>query len=378
MNKTFKLSALAIALAASAHVSAQEESTTYDKWSGIYGMYYNADSDKPAPDYLDDGAGIGMELGWRFDESWAVRGELSLLQIDYKQILDTRSDVTGVMFGVDAMYFMPNDLWYIFGGLKQQELNESYTLVDMGLGKHWDLTDKLKLITEVAAYRDLSDSAYDYSVKVGLSFPFGKATETSYNEPTPVVDGDSDNDGVLNSVDQCPNTPAGTQVDSTGCAVVTEADSDNDGVVDSKDMCPDTPMNDKVDADGCTVFDEKEVTHNLRVLFANESAEVTEPHSADIEDFVAFFKRYGKTEAVIEGHASAPGTEEYNMELSERRAQAFKDVLVNEYDIDPARLSTEGFGESELLMEGTSPEANRVNRRISIRVTAIVEVPDKR
>ena len=177
-------------------------------------------------------------------------------------------------------------------------------------------------------------------------------------------------------MDQCPNTPAGTQVDSKGCAVI--ADSDKDGVADGKDLCPDTPMNDKVDSDGCTVFDKEEVTHNLRVLFANESAEVAEPHSADIEDFVAFFKRYGKTEAVIEGHASAPGTESYNMDLSERRAEAFKNVLVNEYGIDASRLSTEGFGESELLMEGSSAEANRVNRRISIRVTAIVEVPEKR
>ncbi len=379
MNKTFKLSALAFALAASAHVSAQETSTqSYDKWFGIYGMYYNTDVDKPAPDFTDDGKGVGMELGWRFDDSWAVRGEFTALELDYMQVLGNKDDVSGFMFGVDAMYFMPNDWWYIFGGLKRQEFDEDHNLVNLGLGKHWDIGDKVKLSTEVAAYRDIDDSYYDYSVKVGLTFPFGNATTTNYDEPTPVVDGDSDNDGVLNSVDQCPNTPAGTEVDSTGCAVVTEADSDNDGVVDSQDMCPDTPMNDKVDADGCTVFDEKEVTHNLRVLFANESAEVTEPHSADIEDFVAFFKRYGKTEAVIEGHASAPGTDEYNMELSERRAEAFKDVLVNEYDIDPARLSTEGFGESELLMEGTSPEANRVNRRISIRVTAIVEVPEKR
>ena len=64
MNKTFKLSALAFALAASAHVSAQEASTqSYDKWFGIYGMYYNADVDKPAPDYLDDGKGVLMKAG---------------------------------------------------------------------------------------------------------------------------------------------------------------------------------------------------------------------------------------------------------------------------------------------------------------------------
>ena len=376
MNKTFKFTALAFAVAASANVAAQEDGKPFDSWLGLHGMYYNTEETKPAPDLMDDGFGFGFEYGWRFDESWAVRGEYTVLDMDYQQVLGSKDSISGHMFGVDALYFLPDDLWYVFGGVKRQLLDENYNLANVGIGKHWDINDDVKLTTEIAAYRDFDDSYYDYSVKVGLAFPFGQSKTSSYSKPAPVVDGDSDNDGVLNSMDQSPNTPAGTQVDSKGCAVI--ADSDKDGVADGKDLCPDTPMNDKVDSDGCTVFDKEEVTHNLRVLFANESAEVAEPHSADIEDFVAFFKRYGKTEAVIEGHASAPGTESYNMELSERRAEAFKDVLVNEYGIDASRLSTEGFGESELLMEGSSAEANRVNRRISIRVTAIVEVPEKR
>ncbi|MFL0795898.1 MAG: PHB depolymerase family esterase [Cellvibrionaceae bacterium] len=64
---------------------------------------------------------------------------------------------------------------------------------------------------------------------------------------------DSDGDGVLDGQDQCPNTPAGTTVDSTGCEVTTDPDSDNDGVVDSQDQCPNTPAGTTVDTTGCPV-----------------------------------------------------------------------------------------------------------------------------
>ncbi|NJW53482.1 hypothetical protein HC175_11180 [Salinimicrobium sp. CDJ15-91] len=70
---------------------------------------------------------------------------------------------------------------------------------------------------------------------------------------TPV---DSDNDGVIDENDKCPNTPAGTEVYTTGeqagCEKqVTETDSDGDGVIDSEDNCPNTPNGATVDINGC-------------------------------------------------------------------------------------------------------------------------------
>lgn len=69
---------------------------------------------------------------------------------------------------------------------------------------------------------------------------------------TPInIDGDSDGDGVLDSVDICANTPNGTAVDSVGCAI--PLDSDNDGVTDNIDQCANTPAGTAVDANGCTL-----------------------------------------------------------------------------------------------------------------------------
>jgi OOP family OmpA-OmpF porin len=58
---------------------------------------------------------------------------------------------------------------------------------------------------------------------------------------------DSDNDGVPDNLDKCPNTPAGVAVDKDGCPL----DSDKDGVPDYLDKCPGTPLGTAVDKNGC-------------------------------------------------------------------------------------------------------------------------------
>lgn len=62
---------------------------------------------------------------------------------------------------------------------------------------------------------------------------------------------DDDNDGVENSVDWCPNTPAGETVDANGCSN-SQKDSDNDGVKDNLDQCPNTPSNEVAGTNGCS------------------------------------------------------------------------------------------------------------------------------
>ena len=63
--------------------------------------------------------------------------------------------------------------------------------------------------------------------------------------------GDDDNDGVINSEDACPHTPASESVNSNGCST-SQLDTDNDGVNDDKDVCPNTPAGETVDANGCS------------------------------------------------------------------------------------------------------------------------------
>ena len=72
---------------------------------------------------------------------------------------------------------------------------------------------------------------------------------------TEPVTTDSDDDGVTDDKDLCPNTPAGSIVTANGCVDTAHAltDSDSDGVLDSVDTCPNTPLGTRVDATGCPV-----------------------------------------------------------------------------------------------------------------------------
>lgn len=69
-------------------------------------------------------------------------------------------------------------------------------------------------------------------------------------------------------------------------------------------------------------------------------------------------------EFTLEGHTDASGDENYNLVLSERRAQTVKNYFVEHYALEPGRVEALGKGESEII-EGTNPNSG-VNRRVTI------------
>lgn len=414
-------------IAAFASHTVVAEEPDYNQWVGGFLEVYKPDEDKFFNfSSYDAGLGVGLEYGFRHDENWAGRFEYSRISLENDVAL---SDDTADRFGFDAMYFLDNDLLYVFGGVKYLNMLQSGGMANVGLGKHFNVGENLRLITEVAAYHDFGQAYNDVSAKVGLAYTFGgpsapkppsDADQDGVNDnldqcPNTAVGArvdsngcnvDLDGDGVLNGVDQCPNTPMGTRVDATGCnwdkdmdgvandidkcpdtpkgTVVgakgcsLEIDSDQDGVLDERDQCADTPLTDKVDAIGCSVFEEVEVRETLQVLFGNNSDVIQNPSDPKFQEFADFMNRFPNTQTAIEGHASAPGAADYNMSLSLKRARAVRQLLIDNYGIDASRLSAEGFGETQLLDTSNTKEANRINRRIEARVTATQKEKVKR
>jgi outer membrane protein OmpA-like peptidoglycan-associated protein len=66
----------------------------------------------------------------------------------------------------------------------------------------------------------------------------------------------------------------------------------------------------------------------------------------------------------IAGHTDSKGSAEYNQKLSERRAEAVRNYLVFQYDIEPDRIETVGFGKTQLL-DLSKPE-DGINRRVQV------------
>lgn len=355
----------AVAAIFSANLQAEEQAKDNGKWVAGFVEYYVTDeAETGLPDFLDNGTGFGAEFGFKFTPQWATRLEVSNLNIDASP-----SDKSGTRIGVDALYFMPDDLFYTFGGLKFTEITNLNLMLNVGLGKHWDVGNDLKVITEIAAYQSLDsgNSNTHMGYKLGLAYTFGGPSVSS-------VPKDGDNDGVMDGRDKCLFTPAGTQVNASGCeqSLAAVQDQDQDGVADNQDRCAKTPMSDKVDANGCSLFTEEQYSINLKVLFANNSSNINNPDDSQFQEFADFMNRFPMTDTVIEGHTSAPGEDAYNMRLSQTRANEVRDLLINKYGISSSRLTAKGFGETQLLDTANTAQANMVNRRsiVTAKVTS--------
>ncbi len=140
------------------------------------------------------------------------------------------------------------------------------------------------------------------------------------------------------------------------------ADSDGDGVPDSIDRCPNTPKGAQVDKHGCWAY------HG--VFFDFDSYEIKPETKSLFDNAIKVFDLNPGLTVEIEGHTDNTGSAAYNMELSEKRAQAVKDYLV-EHGVDPARITTKGFGMSNPIVSNDTPEGRAYNRRVFYRRTDI-------
>ena len=170
---------------------------------------------------------------------------------------------------------------------------------------------------------------------------------------------DSDGDGVGDSRDRCPGTPAGAKVDQYGC----ELDDDADGVVNSQDKCPNTPAGEAVDNYGCTLDAEYRLEN---VTFEFDSAKLTPSSTASLDDAVKILKRHSDLKVEIAGHTDSVGTDEYNLGLSQRRAQAVADYLIA-HGANAGNIFVKGYGESEPVADNSTAAGRATNRRVELR-----------
>jgi outer membrane protein OmpA-like peptidoglycan-associated protein len=140
-------------------------------------------------------------------------------------------------------------------------------------------------------------------------------------------------------------------------AVTAPGDSDGDGVTDDKDACPGTPKGIMVDERGCW-------SHPSNLLFDFDKAVVRDEYKPALRDAKKVFDAYPTMTVQIVGHTCDMGPESYNQNLSERRAKAVRDFLVNEVGIDSNRLSTSGFGETKPAYPNDSEVNRQKNRRV--------------
>lgn len=195
---------------------------------------------------------------------------------------------------------------------------------------------------------------YDTVFSVGLVYPIGKSSKVPPAEEAPVEVvapvADSDGDGVNDDADQCPNTPAGTQVDEKGCPLPQPCAVGEDGSLPDLAQCK---VGDKV------------VLKNVHFLF--DQSTLTPDAKAVLDGVSDAMTRAADIHVEIGGHTDAKGSDEYNQKLSERRAVSVRKYIVGK-GVAGDRMNAAGYGESQPVADNETDEGRELNRRVELKI----------
>ena len=162
---------------------------------------------------------------------------------------------------------------------------------------------------------------------------------------------------------ECEFIIPGWDVTISGCPV----DTDQDGVPDPLDQCPDTPLGTAVDELGCPVVVttiEQEI-YLEPVHFELSSAELTTTSTAILSQELAVIQEYPDSRVVVTGYTDSTGSLSFNEELSKNRARSVRDYLINN-GVDPARIELFGDGPEDPVASNDNRPGREMNRRVQI------------
>jgi len=192
---------------------------------------------------------------------------------------------------------------------------------------------------------------------------------------------DRDKDGIVDDKDKCPDDPEdkdGIQ-DEDGCP---ETDADKDLVLDKVDKCPEEPgpPNKNKKKNGCPTLTKVEgdmVTLLKAIEFDYNKATIKPVSYPIFEEVATLMKARVNMKIRIEGHTDNIGSRSYNLRLSEERANAVMDYLVNQAGIAAIRLTAEGFGPDRPVTTNATEKGRAKNRRVDFVIEQEAAPTDK-
>ncbi len=294
---------------------------------------------------LEDHYGVGgLSLGFNLENSMFNQVELgfltSLEDVDYSNKKNT--SITRIFSNLIKEYTLStkSSFYALIGaGVEiyenEQFKNKTGLFGNYGVGFKYKITDNMSLKTDIRHLIETDHGDNNLIYTVGLAIPFGKKAapvvkkepEQKIVETTPVTKVDSDGDGVIDSLDKCPNTPKSNIVDEHGCSL-------------------------KVD---------------LNINFGFDSAKINNSYDSKIKKFAEFMKKYPTTKAKIEAYTDSIGKKEYNQKLSEKRATSTVEAL-KAHNIDESRLKSFGYGDSKPVATNETKEGRAQNRRVEATI----------
>ncbi|MEQ1369451.1 outer membrane protein Omp38 [Acinetobacter schindleri] len=199
------------------------------------------------------------------------------------------------------------------------------TLGNAGLGAFWRLNDALSLRTEARATYNIDEDFWNYTALAGLNVVLGGHLKPA----APVVE-----------------------------------------VAPVEPVAPVAPAPQELTED---------LNMELRVFFDTNKSNIKDQYKPEIAKVAEKLVEYPNATARIEGHTDNTGPRALNERLSLARANSVKSSLVNEYNVDASRLSTQGFAWDQPIADNNTKEGRAMNRRVFATIsgsrTVLAEQP---
>lgn len=145
--------------------------------------------------------------------------------------------------------------------------------------------------------------------------------------------------------------------------VIVPVDSDGDGVVDGTDECPDTPAGAKVNGVGC---EEQLVLRGVN--FSTNSATLTPQDTLMLDSVAVILLKRPAFAVEVRGHTDNTGSENYNLQLSQQRAESVREYLITQ-GVPAEKLTAVGKGITDAVGSNDTIEGREQNRRVTLEFT---------
>jgi outer membrane protein OmpA-like peptidoglycan-associated protein len=193
-----------------------------------------------------------------------------------------------------------------------------------------------------------------------------------YQDRDGCPEGDNDGDGIADFDDQCPNHPEDFDgfEDADGCP---DEDNDGDRILDYEDECPNEPeiINGISDEDGCPDEIPEEIkrfTGVIHGIYFKTDSDVLKLSSLPLLDEAAkVLIEFPIIRLEVGGHTDSDGGDDYNLDLSARRAGAVVNYLIGQ-GVQAERLEWRGYGEDRPIHPNDTDDQKEANRRVEFRI----------
>ena len=291
-----------------------------------------------------DYVNAGLALGFNLSDSMIDQVELGFLRstedVEYTGLPARDTGITRVFTNLVKEYDLNSAIsLYALAGVGVEIFddefagNEDGIFGNYGAGIKYKIADQFALKADVRHLIEADHGDNTLLYNLGFAIPFGAVAKAAPVVVAPVV---------------VPVVPK---------PVAAPKDSDNDGVIDDLDQCPNTMAKAKVDTVGCMTL------VNLNINFDTNSSVIKDGYNSRIAEFASMLNQNPKLSATIEAHTDSVGSNAYNQKLSERRAASTVEAL-KALKVDPAKIKAVGYGETKPVASNATVEGRAENRRV--------------